>query len=103
VDKLRILKEFEKMALGDTLEIDDIRLYLLFLAYCRGTNNNGAIAYRTVKDALGDGFSPSKFKHALLRLSMKNLVELVSPQPDRVILDDFIVVYRIFPHVGKEG
>jgi hypothetical protein len=43
MDKLRILKEFEKLALGDTLEIDEIRLYLLLLAYCRGANS-GEIA-----------------------------------------------------------
>ena len=101
MDKLHILKEFEKLALGDTLEIDEIRLYLLLLAYCGGANS-GEIAYRTVKDALGEGFSPARFKHALLRLSGNNLIELVSPSLGRCTVEDFTLAYRIFPYAGKE-
>ena len=101
MDKLRILKEFEKLALGNTLEIDEIRLYLLFLAYCGGANC-GEIAYKNIKHALGEGFSPARFKHALFRLSANNLIELVSPPLGRTIVEDFIVAYRIFPYVGKE-
>jgi hypothetical protein len=102
VDKLRILKEFEKLALGDTLEIDEIRLYLLLLAFCRRANS-GEIAYKTVNDALGKEFSPAMFEHALLRLSGNNLIELVSPPVGRTVVEDFVVAYRIFPHVGKDG
>ena len=101
MDKLRILKEFEKLALGDALEIDEIRLYLLLLAYC-GRANNGEIAYKTVKYGLGEGFSPARFEQALLRLSGNNLIELVSPLLDWCGVEDFILAYRIFPYARKE-
>jgi len=100
VDKLRILKEFERLAFGDTLETDEIRLYLLLLAYCREAKG-GKIAYRTVKDALGEGFSPVRFKQACLRLSSNNLIKIVSPPLNRITVGDFNLVYRIFPYAEK--
>ncbi len=101
MDKLRILKEFEKLALGDTLEADEIRLYLLLLACCREANR-GEIAYGAVKDALGEGLSPAGFRQALLRLSANRLIEVVSPPLDRLD-DDFTLGYRIFPNMDKIG
>ena len=100
MDKLRILKEFERLAFGDTLETDEIRLYLLLLAYCREAKD-GEIAYRTVKDALGEGFSPVRFKQACLRLSSNNLIKIVSPPLNRITVGDFNLVYRIFPYAEK--
>jgi len=100
VDKLRILKEFERLAFGDTLETDEIRLYLLLLAYCREAKG-GEITYRTVKDALGEGFSPVRFKQACLRLSSNNLIKIVSPPLNRITVGDFNLVYRIFPYAEK--
>jgi len=101
VDKLRILKEFERLAFGDTLETDEIRLYLLLLAYCREAKD-GEIAYRTVKDALGEGFSPARFKQACLRLSSNNLIKVDSPPLNRITVGDFSLVYRIFPYAEKQ-
>jgi len=100
VDKLRILKEFERLALGNTLETDEIRLYLLLLAYCREAKG-GEITYRTVKDALGEGFSPARFKQACLRLSSNNLIKVVSPPLNRMTVGDFNLAYRILPVCGK--
>lgn len=101
MDKLRILKEFERLAFGDTLETDEIRLYLLLLAYCREAKS-GEITYRTVKDALGEGFSPARFKQACLRLSSNNLIKVVSPPLNRITVGDFSLVYRIFPYAEKQ-
>ena len=101
MDKLRILKEFERLAFGDTLETDEIRLYLLLLAYCREAKD-GEITYRTVKDALGEGFSPARFKQACLRLSSNNLIKVVSPPLNRITVGDFNLVYRIFPYAEKQ-
>ncbi len=101
VDKLRILKEFEKLALGDTLEIDEIRLYLLLLAYCREAIS-GEIAYGTVKGALGEGFSTARFRQACCQLTQYKLIEVVSPSLDRIAEGDFTLEYRLFPYAEKE-
>jgi hypothetical protein len=101
VDKLRILKEFERLAFGDILETDEIRLYLLLLAYSREAKS-GEITYRTVKDALGEGFSPDRFKQACLRLASNNLIEVVFPPLNRIIVGDFSLMYRIFPYAEKQ-
>ena len=101
MDKLHILKEFQKLAFGDILEIDEIRLYLLLLAYSREAKS-GEITFRTVKDALGEGFSQARFKHACLRLASNNLIEVVSPPLNRITGGDFSLVYRIFPYAEKQ-
>ncbi|HLA05567.1 MAG TPA: hypothetical protein VJZ16_06265 [Syntrophales bacterium] len=101
MDKLRILKEFERLAFGDTLETDEIRLYLLLLAYCREAKG-GEITYRTVKEALGEEFSPDRFKQACLRLSSNNLIKVVSPPLNRITVGDFSLVYRIFPYAENK-
>lgn len=102
MDKLCLLKKIEKLALGNNLEIDEIRLYLLLLAYCREAIS-GEIAYATVKGALGEEFSPARFRQACRQLTQYNLIEVVSPPLDRVTIGNFTLVYRIFPYVEKEG
>ena len=95
MDKLRILKEFEKLALKESLETDEVRLYLLLLANC-GARRRGGIEYNTIRGALGKGFSPARLKRACRRLSAHGLIEVVSPPMDGVAGNDFSMVYRIF-------
>jgi len=99
VDKLGILKQFERLALGNALETDEIRLYLLFLAYCRDPNR-GEIAYRTVKDALGEEMSPARFKRTCLRLARDNLIDVGSDPFPEIIGEEYVLAYRIFLHAG---
>ncbi|KAF0218596.1 MAG: hypothetical protein FD174_2689 [Geobacteraceae bacterium] len=100
MDKLRILKEFEKLTAGDALDTDEFRLYLLLLAHC-GDTRNGEIAYRTVRRALGEGFTPVRLKQACHRLSLYNLVEIVFTRQDTTAGDDFTLIYRIYS-VGEQ-
>ena len=99
MDKLRILKEFESLALNKTLESEEIGLYLLFLANC-DTQSQGEITYNTIKDALGIEFSPARLKQACRRLSKHNLIEVIPPSLDGITTNDFTVLYRIFPLTG---
>ena len=102
MDKLGLLKEFERLAFGDTLETDEVRLYLLLLAYCREARS-GEITYGTIKNALGEEFSPARLKQACLRLSDNNLIQVVVPPLNRIPAGDFNLVYRIFLHAEKQG
>ena len=101
MDRLRILKEFQKLALGDVLEIDEIKLYLLLLAYSR-VAKYGEITYGTVKGAFGEELSLFRFRQVCCQLTRHNLVEIVSPPLDKISGNDFILRYRIFPCREKQ-
>lgn len=94
MDKLHILKEFEKLALRESLGRDDVRLYLLLLANC-GRRGGGEIAGKTIEDALGWGFPTVKLQRACHHLSELGLIALVSPLPDDASAADFTVAYTI--------
>ena len=94
MDKLRILKKFERLALKKTLEADEIRLYLLLLANCDLTGN-GKIEYRAIKDALGKKFFSTKLNRACRRLSDHGLIEVITPSFDEISEEDFPLEYRI--------
>lgn len=96
MDTLDQFKALEKLAAGKNLDADEIRLYLLLLANCRGSRN-GQIAYTTIKSAIGRGFSPAKLKKACQRLLKGNLVVVTSPFPERINEETFILFYLIPP------
>jgi len=80
VDKLHLLKEFERLARKEGLESDEIRLYLLLLANCDITLH-GELGFDTIKGALGKRFSPTRLNRACRRLSVHGLIEVVPPFP----------------------
>ncbi len=63
MDALEQFKELERLAAGNNLDADEIRLYLLLLANCRGSRS-GQIAYITIKNAIGREFSPARLEEA---------------------------------------
>ena len=94
MDKLRILKEFERLALKESLATDEVMLYLLLLANC-GARRHGRITYNTIRGALGKEFSPARFKQACRRLSAHGLIEVVSSPLEGIAGNDFSVKYRV--------
>ena len=88
------LKELDRLAAGNSLNADEIRLYLLLLANCRGSSN-GQIEYATIKSAIGRGFSLAKLKKACQRLYMGKLVVVTSPFPKSSSEEIFILSYSI--------
>lgn len=100
MDKLRLLKEFEKLALTETLETDEIRLYLLLLSNS-GRRMHGRIASGTLKDALGKRFSAAGLKRACRRLSDNGLIEVLSPSLNEFSDENFNMAYRIVPLAGE--
>lgn len=101
MDKLLILKAFEKVALTKPLEADGIRLYLLLLANC-SARMVGSIEFCTITDALGNGFSAARLKQVCRRLSRHKLIEVVFPSPDKASDGNFTMTCRLIPPVQKE-
>ncbi len=100
VDKLSVVQAFERAAFRTELDGDGIRLFLLLLA---GTGQEGsaAIAYRAIRAAMGEEFSPARLRGACHELGRHGLMEVVSLLPDDPG-DDFILVYRIMPDSAAE-
>ncbi len=96
MDKLHLLKEFERLARKEGLESDEIRLYLLLLANC-GATSQGEISYSTITGALGKGFPPPRLKRTCRRLSDHGLIEVISPLLDEMTAEDITVAYVIVP------
>ena len=96
MDALDQFNELERLAAGKNLDADEIRLYLLLLANCRGSRN-GQITYTTIKSAIGREFSPTKLEKACQRLLMGNLVLVTSPFPESISEENFILSYLIPP------
>jgi hypothetical protein len=96
MDPLNQFKELERLAAGNNLDADEIRLYLLLLANCRGSRK-GQIAYTTIKSAIGGGFSPAKLKKACQRLLTGKLIVVTSPFPDCINEENLILSYLIPP------
>lgn len=94
MDKLHILKDFEKLATRESLGLDDVRLYLLLLANC-GSQRRGKIAGKIIEDALGWESSSVKLQRVCHHLSELGLIALVSPLPDDASTSDFTVAYTI--------
>ncbi len=99
MDALEQFKELEKQMAGKKLGADEIRLYLLLLANCRGSRN-GQIAYSTIKSAIGKGFTPAKLEKACQQLFLGKLVVVTSPFPEIINEETFILSYSI-PATGK--
>jgi hypothetical protein len=99
MDALNQFKALERLAAGNNLDADELRLYLLLLANCRGSRN-GQIAYTTIKSAIDSELSPGKLKKACQRLLMGNLVVVTSPFPERINEENFILSYLI-PLTGE--
>jgi hypothetical protein len=96
MDALDQFKELERLAAGNSLGADEIRLYLLLLANCRGSRK-GQIAYTTIKSAIGGAFSPVKLKKACQRLFIDKLIVVTSPFPESINEKNFILSYLIPP------
>lgn len=100
MDKLRILKDFEELAFKESLESDEIRLYLLLLANCDITMR-GELGYDTIKGALGKRFSPARLNRACRRMSVHGLIEVISPSLDEISEENFSLEYGIL-HLAAE-
>jgi len=96
MDAFDQFKALERLAAGNNLDADEIRLYLLLLANCRGSRN-GQIAYATIKSAIGKEFSPAKLKKACQRLLERKLIVVTSPFPESINEKNFILSYLIPP------
>jgi ABC-type microcin C transport system permease subunit YejB len=96
VDKLDLFQELEKLAAGDDLDADEIRLYLLLLANCRGSRT-GQIGYSTIKNAIGGEFTPRKLEKAFQHLFRRNLVAVTAGFPEHMVDDNFVLSYLILP------
>lgn len=101
VDKLSVLKKFEEVAGRAGLGIDEVRLYLLILA-SSGNAWTDVIAYRTIRDALGEEYSLAMLRRACHLLSKNGLVEVVC-FPTEEIAEDSILTYRILSPQGLRG
>jgi hypothetical protein len=99
MDALEQFKELERLAAGNNLDADEIRLYLLLLANCRGSRS-GQITFTTIRNAIGREFSPAKLEKACKRLFMGKLVVVTSPFPESLNEETFILSYSI-PPTGK--
>ena len=99
MNRLRILKEFENLARRESLDTDEIRLFLLLLANCRAPKH-GEIEYSTVKSALGKQFSFAKLQRVCRRLSMHGLIEVILFPLDGLNGKDIVIAYRIFLLTG---
>ncbi len=95
MDKFDLFKELDRLALRNDLGADDIRLYLILLANCRGSRK-GQIEYAVIKTAIGEEFSLDKLKKSCQRLFVKNLVEVTSGVPDK-IFKNFTLSYLLLP------
>lgn len=100
MDRLGVLKEFEKLVGTSNLDIVAVRLYLLLLANC-GYANAGAISYRTIRDALGKGYSQARLKRACQHLGEHGLVEYFSPFPEETSTEDAVLTYKVLPFAEK--
>ncbi len=96
MDKLDLFKELDRLALSNGLGAEDIRLYLLLLANCRGLRK-GQIEYAIIKTALGREFSLDRLKKSCQRLFVNNLVEVTSGFPDKIYKNDFTLSYLLLP------
>ncbi|HYS44267.1 MAG TPA: hypothetical protein VEM32_09850 [Geobacteraceae bacterium] len=96
MDKLCLLKAFEKQTFKVTLESDEILLYLLLLADC-DSSGDGRIESAAIDDALGEGFPAVRLKQACRRLSGHNIIEVVSPDLDEINAENFTMFYRLVP------
>jgi hypothetical protein len=96
MDTIDQIMELERLAAGNNLDADEIRLYLLLVANCRGSRK-GQIAYTTIKSAIATEFSPAKLKKACQRLLMGNLIVVTSPFPEIINEDNFTLSYLIPP------
>lgn len=96
MDTLNHFKELEKLAAGNNLDADEIRLYLLLLANCKGSRN-GQIKYYTIKSAMGGDFSPAKLKKSCQRLFADKLLVVAHPFPEIMNEETFILSYSIPP------
>lgn len=100
MDRLGVLKEFEKLAGTSNLDIVAVRLYLLLLANC-GHANAGAISCRTIRDALGEGYSLDRLKCACRHLGEHGLVEYLPPFLEESSTEDSRLIYKILSLAGK--
>lgn len=100
MDKLLILKTFERLTLQATLDIDETRLFLLLLANSSNEGSND-ISYLVIRDALGQEISPSKLVFICRQLIRHELIEVIFVSPDEVPRDDLTFTYKILS-VGKE-
>lgn len=101
MDRLGVLKAFEKLVEGGALDTDEIRLYLLLLANC-GHTKTGAISYRTIRDALGEGYSLARLKRSCHHLGKHGLIENLPPFLGESSTEDSILTYRILSLAEKE-
>ncbi len=96
MDELDLFKELDKLALASGLAADDIRLYLLLLANCRGSSR-GQIEYAIIKTAFGQELSPDRLKTSCQRLFESNLVKVTSGFPDNIFKNNFSLTYLLLP------
>ncbi len=96
MDKLDLLRELDRLVVANDLDADEIRLYLLLLANCRGLRN-GQIEYATIKSAIGGDFSVAKVQKACQHLFASNLIAVTSVIPDNPHENNLIFSYLILP------
>ncbi len=92
--KLDLLKELGRLATENSLDADQIRLYLLLLANCR-ESRTGQIEYTTIRSAIGREFTPEKLKKACQQLSIGKMIAVTSLIPDSTDNEDFLLSYTV--------
>ena len=98
MDRREFLRELEKLVRMDDLKKDDIRLYILLLTNCIGSQN-AQIGYGTIRCALGVEFTTRKLKNACQRLISRRLITVASMVPQGTNNAGFNLHYTICSEV----
>ncbi len=94
MDKLGFLKDIERLAVENCLDADEVRLYLLLLANCRGSQQC-EITYSVIKSAIGSDFTNEKLKKACQQLVTEKMIHIDSLIPDYFTREEFVLSYTI--------
>lgn len=94
MDRLDLLKELDKLAIVKSLDNDEIRLFLLLLANCSGSQKDD-IEYLTIKRAIGREFTRSRLESACQRLFHCKLITEATIKPVGASEEDYTLSYMI--------
>lgn len=79
METIRILKRMGDTGLIESLPLDGLKLYILFLLFVRKTETWSAIDFMTIKRALGGILSLRKLEKAIASLERYHLTEVIYP------------------------
>lgn len=94
---IKILKKLCNRGLVETLPLDGLKLYILFLLFAERTDIWSSIEFITIKKALGGTLSLKRIKMAITYLERYNLAKVIYPRDRKRFLskgnNNFIINY----------